>query len=123
MNAEDYLDEAKAARFNELESKGYTSLTKEEGSEHAALMFEIIDKKEALGEFTTPFEGKCRRCGREFSNPVPEVTYPEGIHEIACKEWCAECNTYAMSVTFRWSSAYRTRRLHDPMKGGKHASS
>lgn len=122
MNAEDYLDKAKAARFKELESKGYRNLTKEESSECSVLMFEIVDKKEALGEFIIPFEGKCRRCGREFDNSVPEVTYPKGIHEIATSEWCAECNVFTMSIVFRESSAYKTRRLHDPMKGGGYAT-
>lgn len=119
----EYLDKDKAARFEELESKGTLTLTREESSEHAGLMFEIVDKKEALGEFIIPFEGRCRRCGREFSNPVPEVTYPEGIHEIACDEWCADCNALAMSIVFRESSAYKRKLLFDPRRGGSHASS
>lgn len=123
MDTEDYLDKAKAARFKELEDKDYMDLTKEESSEHAALMSEIVGKKEALGEFIIPFEGKCRRCGREFDNPVPEVTYPKGLHEIATSEWCAECNVFTMSIVFRESSAYKVRRLHDPMKGGGYATS
>ena len=61
----------------------------------------------------------CKRCGREFDNPVPEVTYPEGIHDIATKEWCADCNALTLTVLFRESSAYRKLPLHDPMKGGR----
>ncbi len=59
---------------------------------------------------------KCLRCGKEFDNPMPEVTYPEGIHEIACKEWCAECNQFTMNVIRRWSSAYRVKDPVDLIK-------
>jgi len=114
----EYLDKDKAVRFEELESKGTVNLTREEGSEHAALMFEIVDRKEALGEFIIPFEGLCRRCGRPVNNPVPEVTHPEGNYEIATEEWCADCNALTMSVVFRGISAYRLEKLKDPLKGG-----
>ncbi len=63
----------------------------------------------------------CLRCGREFDDPVPEVTYPEGINEVTCREWCAECNQFTVSVLFRWSSAYRVKHPIDPVRGGKHA--
>lgn len=63
----------------------------------------------------------CLRCKKEFSDCVPEVTHPEGIHEIACSEWCAKCNAFTMSVVFRESSAYRVAKGHlqDPMKGDR----
>lgn len=54
----------------------------------------------------------CLRCRREFTNPVPEVHFPDGHKEIACIQWCSDCNSYAMSVEFRDSSAYR------PLKKG-----
>jgi len=118
-----YLDKDKATRFEELESKGIANLTQKESSEYAALMFEIVDQMEALGEFDDPFEGKCRRCGREFDNPVPEVTHPEDNREIASVECCADCNTLIMSVIFRGISAYRKERLYDPLRGGsRHAN-
>ena len=114
----EYLDEAKAARFEELESMGYMNLTKEEGSEHAGLMFEIVDKKETLGEFTTPFDGHCRRCGREFDNPVPEVSNPSGIRtDIASTEWCSDFNKTAMSALYRDSGAYYVYGLRPPWQG------
>jgi len=59
----------------------------------------------------------CRRCGREFTNPVPEVTDPSGNKEIACVEWCSDCNALAMSILFRWSSAYCMKHLRDPLRG------
>ncbi len=62
---------------------------------------------------------ECRRCKADFDNPVPPVTQSDGIEEIACKEWCPECNTLAMSVIFRESSAYRTRELTDPLRWPK----
>lgn len=61
---------------------------------------------------------KCKRCHREFDNPVPEVTHPEGFHEIMCAEWCAECNKFAVSILGRWNSAYRVSRPVDPLRGG-----
>ena len=51
--------------------------------------------------------GRCLRCGKEFSNPVPEVVNPEGNREIATKEWCPKCNGLAMGIIFRQSSAYK----------------
>jgi len=121
-----YLDEAKAKRYNELISMGVAASYSEtdEYKELCALMDESLAKQtEIYGKPQhAPFEGKCRRCGREFDDPVPEVTYPEGINEIVCREWCAECNRFAVSVLFRWSSAYRVRHPIDPVRGGKHAS-
>lgn len=119
VDAGKYLSEDKASRFGELEDKGILNLTKEESSEHAGLMFEIVEQMKALGEFDSPFEGKCRRCGAEYDSPVPEVTYPEGNHEIATTEWCDNCNALIMSVIFRESSAYRPTKLFDPLKGGR----
>lgn len=65
--------------------------------------------------------GVCLRCGREFTNPVPEVTNPGLIRDIACKGWCAACNAFTMSVVYRWSSAYAVdpKQLDDPLRGGK----
>jgi len=62
---------------------------------------------------------KCFRCGRGFTNPVPEVTDPTGNREIACKDWCSDCNCLVMSVIFREISAYRRVRLLDPLRGGQ----
>jgi len=62
---------------------------------------------------------ECKRCHKEFENPVPEVTYPEGIHEIASKEWCAACNALVMSIVYRESSAYNIFKTHE--KGVKYA--
>lgn len=64
---------------------------------------------------------KCLRCDKEFDNPVPEVTVPNGRHEIATSEWCAECNAFTMNVVLRWASAYKVKHPHDPMRGGQHA--
>lgn len=61
----------------------------------------------------------CKRCGKEFTNPVPEVAVPTGITEIATTDWCADCNKFAMSIVYRWSSAYADKRLVDPLKGGR----
>ena len=63
---------------------------------------------------------ECLRCGREFTNPTPEVLRPGGNLEIASKDWCSACNKLAMAVVFRWSSAYvmNPSDIKDPMKGG-----
>ncbi len=118
------LNKTKTARLKRLISKGTPNLAYKEGSEYARLMFEIVDKKEALGEFNTPFDGRCRRCGVEFDDPVPENSIPSGNTDIASAEWCADCNTFVMSVVFRESSVYRKGKgeLFDPLKGGKHAN-
>lgn len=120
---EKYLNEADAKRYLELlKRSGHLSV--EEDKELGGLMDKSLAKQiEIYGKPQhTPFEGKCRRCGREFDNPVPEVTYPEGINEIVCDEWCAECNKFAVSILFRWSSAYRVRHPIDPARGGsRHA--
>jgi len=50
---------------------------------------------------------KCLRGGKEYNNPIPEVSNPEGIKEIATREWCSDCNALTMAVIFRRSSAYR----------------
>lgn len=126
MSMEKYLGEDKAKRYAELNSKKFSDLTKEEHEERYAFISEVVDKKEALGEFKLePFEGKCRRCGREFDNPVPEVTYPKGSHEVACAEWCADCNAFVMNIVYREFTAYMRKKgsLYDPVRGGSHANS
>ena len=65
---------------------------------------------------------KCLRCDREFDNPIPEVTDPNGRYEIATSEWCAGCNAFTMSVLLRWASAYRVKHPIDPVRGGRHAN-
>ncbi len=49
---------------------------------------------------------RCLRCNREFDNPIPKITNPKGITEIACKDWCPKCNAIAMSMVYRGGSAY-----------------
>lgn len=52
---------------------------------------------------------KCKRCGREFSNPVPPLGFPntsEPDYEIACIHWCPDCNRAAMMAVHRGGSAY-----------------
>ena len=49
----------------------------------------------------------CLRCGKEYDEPIPEVTHPEGDREIASVHYCARCNTLIMTVLFRNNSAYR----------------
>lgn len=124
-----YLDEADAKRYRELLRKGVI-ISRGETEEHkelCALMDKSLARQvEIFGEPKhMPFEGKCRRCGREFTNPVPEVTDPGRDPEIACKEWCAECNAYTMNIIRRWSTAYAIdpRKLCDPLKGGRNARS
>lgn len=118
-----YLNEADGRRYRELLLMGACSsfVETEECRELGALMDKSIAKQiEIFGEPKhTPFEGKCRRCGREFTNPVPEVTIPTGNKEIACREWCPDCNCLTMSIVYRESTAYRKERLYDPLKGGK----
>lgn len=120
-----YLSKEKSERLWELIQIGYpmSYVESNEYREMCALMDENIAKEiEIYGEPKhAPFDGHCRRCGRSFDDPVPEVTHSEGIHEIACVEWCAECNAFAMSIVFRESSAYRVAKgsLRDPMQGGR----
>ncbi|GAI87776.1 unnamed protein product, partial [marine sediment metagenome] len=38
--------------------------------------------------------------------------------EIACVEYCADCNRFIMNVIHRHDCAYKVKHLHDPMKGG-----
>ena len=49
---------------------------------------------------------KCLRCGKEFENPMPEITVSDGYKEIASVLYCASCNAFVMSVLFRDRSAY-----------------
>jgi len=121
-----YLDEADAKRYRELVHKGASGsfVETEEYKELRALSDKSLARQvEIFGEpMPVPFEGKCRRCGREFVDPVPEVIDPSGYREIACMECCPGCNTLAMSVLFREISAYRTKRLVDPFRGGHYAN-
>lgn len=48
----------------------------------------------------------CLRCRKPFDSPIPEVTYPEGLEEIACIGWCPDCNALVMSIIYRESSSY-----------------
>ena len=57
---------------------------------------------------------KCLRCGKDFETPYPEIVYPELDREIACVEWCPECNALVVNVVHRGSSAYKSRRLVRP---------
>ena len=130
---EKYLDEAKAKRYLELLNHGdiHGFVETADRKEFRALSEESLAKQiEIYGEPThTPFEGKCRRCGIEFGNPVPEVTNPEGRNkEIACVEWCPRCNKVAMAALYRGASAYYEYGLRPPWqsegeavlpKGGK----
>ena len=54
---------------------------------------------------------ECKRCGKEFENPIPEIKKPDGNKEIATIEWCAECNEFAMSILYRGRSAYDSPKL------------
>jgi len=65
----------------------------------------------------------CLRCSREFDDPIPEITHPEGRVEIICREWCAECNQFVATVVLRSSSAYRVQHPQDPMRGGSRNAS
>lgn len=117
-----YMDEIDARRYLELLKKsGHLSI--EEDKELGGLMDKSLAKqREIFGEPQhAPFEGKCWRCGKEFDNPVPEVTHPEGRMEIICCEWCAGCNQFVATVVLRWASAYRVEHPHDPVRGGEHA--
>ena len=64
----------------------------------------------------------CKRCGCYYEDPVPEVIEHNGNKEIATSGWCANCNSFAMSIIYRESSAYRKKPklLFDPMKGETH---
>lgn len=61
---------------------------------------------------------KCKRCGKDFTNPVPPITNPDGDTEIACVEWCPDCNRFVMNIIRRWSTAYAVDpgELYDPLK-------
>lgn len=117
-----YLDEADAKRYRELmcSDTALSLLETDDSRELHALMDKSLAKQiEIYGEPEhTPFGGKCRRCGKEFTNPIPEVTVPEGDPEIACAEWCADCNRYAMNIIRRWATAYKAspHELHDPLR-------
>ncbi len=62
---------------------------------------------------------KCLRCGKEYDDPVPEIIQPDGVTEIATREWCAGCNAFAMSIVYRGRSAYSKPVFYDPSKGGQ----
>lgn len=68
---------------------------------------------------------KCRRCGEEYTDPVPKVKNPQGTKaEIATPLWCPKCNAFTMGVLWRGDSIYSSgpEDLQDPLKGGKHES-
>jgi hypothetical protein len=129
MSIENYLNEDKAKRYIELIDKGVDSsiVETEEYRELGALRSESIAKQVELhGEpKPPPFEGKCRRCGVEFTDPRPVVTNDEGIPEIASIEWCADCNQYVMNVVSRHNSAYKVDpgTLKDLFRGGERGNS
>lgn len=61
----------------------------------------------------------CLRCGRDYEDPVPSVTNPDGQStEIATREWCPDCNRIAMMAVRRHSSAYFLKGAVDPVRGG-----
>ncbi len=67
----------------------------------------------------------CKRCGREYDNPVPPITNtdPNFNREIATADWCAGCNAFVASIVHRGRSAYQQYPMCDPTKGGtKNAS-
>lgn len=48
----------------------------------------------------------CKRCGKEYEDPYPEIV-GEGVnYEIATLEYCADCNALVMTLVHRESSAY-----------------
>lgn len=60
----------------------------------------------------------CLRCGRDFSDPVPSVTNPDGRNpEVACRDWCGDCNRIAMMAVHRTSSLYFFQGAVDPIRG------
>ena len=63
----------------------------------------------------------CKRCGREYDDPVPPITNPGRYinTEIMSREWCAGCNTVGAMAIHRGTSAYFTLDIIDPLKGGK----
>jgi len=54
---------------------------------------------------------KCRRCGKEFDTPYPEIKNGKGILDIATVEWCASCNEFAMHILYRGTSAYKAPKI------------
>lgn len=124
MSIEKYLDREKAERFLELFEHGdihQPFAETDDSREYNALVKESVAKQvEIYGEpKTIPFDGRCRRCGREFDDPVPPVV-SEGLEtEIVSGVWCAACNTYATAVLWRGKSAYgpaNPEELRDPLK-------
>ncbi len=54
----------------------------------------------------------CKRCGRPFENPFPDIRNPGGSHtEIVCFDWCANCNRIAASGIYRDNSIYFDKDL------------
>jgi hypothetical protein len=45
----------------------------------------------------------CKRCGRQFYNPIPMITNPKPLRstEIISVEWCANCNRVGASACYR----------------------
>ena len=112
-----YLGEDKQARYNELCHIGTNSLNSSQYEELSALIDEKLASFEAAhGKYepVATIPGVCKRCGKPYTNPMPEITYPDGVCEIATTEYCAGCNAFLMNVLFRWSSAYRVKHPVDP---------
>ena len=81
------------------------------------------EKRQSSWE-TEPDWPICLRCGREFENRMIEETNPGGNPEIACKDWCPDCNRLVMMTVFREQSAYYKKGgLYDPIRGGSKCQS
>ena len=61
----------------------------------------------------------CSRCGKKFDNPYPKIVNPERNTEIACINWCADCNRIAMSALLRQGGAYWSQGKRPPWQGEK----
>jgi len=63
---------------------------------------------------------KCKRCGKEFDDPVPLVTNPSGYHtEICTDKWCPGCNRIGIIPIHRKASVYYVSTPKDPLRGGQ----
>lgn len=80
---------------------------------------EYMEYQRSTAVLVEHHEGECRRCGRDFTDPAPEVTNPGGNKEVVCVGWCPDCNKLATIVLYRERTAYYEKGvLHDPLKGG-----
>lgn len=49
----------------------------------------------------------CLRCGKKFTNPIPEVTNPNGVRaDIFTDDWCAKCNQIALMASQRRNTIF-----------------